>query len=102
MGVKRVYRGAGPTDAYLIQHWLERNGIRSHVRSDRTGLAGRMPSSDAWPTVWVEDVLAEQASDLVRAFEGPTLVHPCWVCPSCGEENEPVFGECWNCQTEAP
>ncbi|MCB9668705.1 MAG: DUF2007 domain-containing protein [Alphaproteobacteria bacterium] len=100
--MKRIYRGTGPADAWLVKHWLERNGVASQVRSDLVGLAGEIPSHDAWPTVWVADELADRASELVRAFEGPTLVHPRWRCPACGEDNEPNFGSCWSCGGDAP
>lgn len=85
-----------------MRHWLERNGVPAQVRDARLGLAGEIPVADASPTLWVADELAEKATDLVRAFEQPTLVHPPWTCPNCGEPNEPTFGECWNCQTDAP
>lgn len=100
--MKRVYRGTGTTDAYLIQHWLERNGVRTVLRGDLLTLRGPIPLADAWPTVWVDDEDAERAEELVRAFNGPKLVHPRWVCTHCGEDNEPNFGSCWNCSADRP
>lgn len=97
-----VYKASGPTDAMLVSHWLERNGIRALVRGDLLGLRGEIPIGDAWPTVWVDEADRELAEAAIREFEGPRLVHPRWVCAGCGEENEPNFGSCWSCDADRP
>jgi hypothetical protein len=97
-----VYKGKGPTDAFLIQHWLERNDIRSTLRGDLLGLRGEIPIVDAWPTIWVAAEDQERAEAAIREFNGPRLVHPRWKCEACGEENEPNFGSCWNCSADRP
>ncbi len=97
-----VYRGTGPTDATLVAHWLERNGLAPQVRGDRTGLRGEIPIPDAWPTVWVRAADRAQAERAIREFNGPTLVHPRWACGRCGEDNEPNFGSCWSCDADRP
>jgi hypothetical protein len=97
-----IYRGTGPTDATLVAHWLERNGITAHVQGDLLGLRGEIPVGDAWPTVWVRKPDQGRAEDAVKVFEGPTLVHPTWRCARCGEDNEPNFGSCWSCEADRP
>jgi len=99
----RVYRGTGPTDAYLVRDWLGRNGVSAEVRGENLmSLRGDIPIMEAWPTVWVAPAQKSQARELIEEFNGPTLVHPAWNCPKCGEENAPNFGSCWSCGTDSP
>lgn len=97
-----VYKGTSPTDATLVAHWLERNGVKAHVRGDLLGIRGEIPIAEAWPTVWVRQVDRDRASEAIRVFEGPTLIHPRWACRRCGEDNEPNFGSCWSCDADRP
>jgi hypothetical protein len=99
----QVHRGHGPTDAYLIRDWLMRNGLLAEVRGESLmSLRGDVPVGEAWPTVWVPPQQRDRARQLIRDFEGPTLVHPSWQCPACGEENGPNFASCWSCGADRP
>lgn len=99
----RVYRGTGPTDAYLVRDWLERNGVEAAVRGESLmTLRGDIPITEAWPSLWVAPDLEARAAELITRFHGPALVHPPWKCPSCDEENAPTFGSCWSCGTDSP
>lgn len=97
-----VYKAHGPTDAHLVRHWLERNGIRAVIRGDLMGIRGEIPVGESWPAVWVDREDVARAEEAIRTFEGPRLVHPPWRCPRCGEVNEPNFGSCWSCQADRP
>ncbi|MEZ4317099.1 MAG: DUF2007 domain-containing protein [Myxococcota bacterium] len=97
-----IYKARSATDAYLLQHWLQRNDIPATLRGDLLGLRGEIPIGDAWPTVWVAEVDRDRAEACIREFNGPQLVHPRWKCASCGEDNEPNFGSCWNCSSDRP
>lgn len=92
-----VYQGIGLTDAYLVRDWLERNDIRAVVREALLGALGQVPVCEAYPSVHVADADKERAEEALRVFRGPSLVHPEWTCPKCGEENGPAFGSCWRC-----
>ena len=99
----QVFRGSGPTDAYLLRDWLERNGVRATVRGESLmSLRGDVPIMEARPTVWVPPADRDRAEALITEFHGPSLVHPAWQCPKCGEENAPTFGSCWSCGTDSP
>lgn len=98
----QIYRATGPTDGYLLKHWLERNGLTVHVQGDLVSARGEIPIGESWPTLWVPANDAPRARELVDAFFGPTLVHPVWKCQGCGEMNEPNFGSCWNCDGDRP
>lgn len=94
----RIYKGQGHTDAYLVRDWLERNGVRAFVRGEnRLGAIGEIPLPEAWPGVYVAKADQQRATECLRLFEGPALVHPEWACARCGEANGPAFGSCWSC-----
>lgn len=97
----RIYQGTGPTDAWLVRDWLVRNAIDAWIRGEYLmGLQGQVPV--VWPSVWVRESDRDVAETALRTFEGPTLVHPDWVCPRCHEVNGASFGSCWSCQADAP
>ncbi len=80
-GLVKVYQATGPTDAYLVRDWLERNGVKAQVRGESLmSLRGEIPVGQAWPTLWVAAANRERAKELLKQFEGPTLVHPPWQC----------------------
>jgi hypothetical protein len=97
-----VYRANGPMDAYLLRHWLERNGIPCHLRGDLSSIRGEIPIPEAWPTVWVHTDLEAQALEALELLNTPTLVHPKWTCDVCNEVNEPNFASCWSCSADRP
>lgn len=97
-----VYKASGATDAYLVRHWLERNGIVALVRDGLLSVRGELPIGVSWPTVWVAPADRERAEEAIRAYTGPVLVHPPWKCPGCEEINEPNFGSCWSCGQDRP
>lgn len=93
-----IYQGSGPTDAYLVRDWLERNDIQAWVRGHNLlGALGQVPVREAWPSVWVREADREEAEAALKVFQGPTLVHPEWACGACGEINGASFGSCWSC-----
>jgi hypothetical protein len=63
-------------------------------------LGGGAAVHDCWPTLWVRTLDVARANEALASYRAPQLVHPSWVCPSCGEENEANFDSCWNCQHE--
>jgi len=98
-----VYEGVGPTDAYLLQHWLEDHGVKVEVQGQhRMGIQGAVPFPDVWPSLWVTEAQVELALELVKKFHEPREVAPAWVCPGCGERVEATFGSCWKCDTVRP
>lgn len=101
-GLVRVYQATGPTDAFLVKHWLERNGLVVHVQGDLLSARGEIPIGESWPTLWVPRADVARAEELVERFFGPTLVHPIWRCAVCGEDNEPNFASCWSCDADRP
>lgn len=96
-----VFRGGGPTEAWLVRDWLQRNGLDVRVQGDLSGLRGEIPVDQAWPSVWVHRTDLLRAQEVVRDFTAPRLVHPAWRC-ACGEENEANFGSCWSCESDRP
>ena len=101
-GLVCIYQAQGPFEGHQVAHWLERNDIEVRILGDLVGLAGGIPVTDAWPSLWVKSEDTERAKIAIQRFSGPRAVHPEWTCPGCGETNAPTFGSCWSCETLRP
>lgn len=91
----------------LINHYknlLESEGIDAFIRNEFLGgVMGEVPFQEVWPELWVRHdldydraVQLIDAANLLNESEGDP-----WRCRKCGEENEPTFAVCWNCETPA-
>lgn len=54
---------------------------------------------ETWPELWVKDEVYLKAKPIIdelsKEHNGEV-----WHCPTCSEENEPIFEVCWSCQSE--
>lgn len=73
--------------AELYQQILVDQGLDAEV------VGGDLPGIDGWVTVPDDQVPLAEAALAAALPEGKDKQ----VCPSCGEENPPVFVDCWNC-----
>lgn len=97
-----VWRGLGPTDGWLVQHWLEGAGVTSELRGAHLlSVLGEVPPIEAWPSVWVAVADEPAARAALAEREGPRLVSPEWSC-ACGEVHAPTFDACWRCGAPRP
>jgi hypothetical protein len=97
--MKRAYRAADLTDAYLLLHRLQHAGIAARVLNEHApGALGEIPFMHAAPEVWLED-----DADLTRArtiviehetARGQSGTHR---CQTCGEDSPAGFELCWRC-----
>ena len=57
---------------------------------------------DTWPELWVhKDEELEQARQLITsAMTMSETQQTPWKCPGCGQNIEPQFTQCWQCDTE--
>jgi len=97
--MKAVYSAANITLVSIYRDLLERNGIKCWIRNEflPRGASLTPPYAD-WPQLCVDDDDYLEAKRIVE--EGLSSDNPdlkAWKCPSCGEENEGQFSECWNC-----
>ncbi|MEQ1500805.1 MAG: hypothetical protein ABMB14_01175 [Myxococcota bacterium] len=97
-----VFRGGGPTDAFLVRDWLVENGVRVLIRGDLATARGEIAIHETWPSVWVPAIDRPNAEAALVVYNAPRLVHPAWVCAGCGERNEATFGSCWQCGADGP
>ena len=101
----RVFSAPVLASVSQIRHLLEMNDIECEIRGEyRSGGAGEIPATEAWPELWVLD--PSRADDAARIVEealkgGDDKGNP-WHCSSCGETVEAQFAACWNCGTAAP
>jgi len=87
-----------PIEAGFLRGLIEAAGIEVQVRSMElwTAAVEIYFSEGARPSIWV------RKRDLEAAREALTQRHtspdgPHWHCPSCGEELENQFTNCWHC-----
>lgn len=76
------------------------HGIASEIRGDKRNIGvGELPPTECWIELWVNDVTkVEQAKLIIKeALEAAENQSGTWKCPSCDEEIESQFSECWNC-----
>lgn len=103
--MKKVYSS---DDFLLVGHLrrvLENHHIECIAKNEYLiGGAGELPPTECWPELWVaEDFQYEKAKELIDSFlaAGPAE-HTAWRCPSCGEQLEGQFSECWQCGSGRP
>lgn len=99
--MQRVYSAASAAEANLVQGYLELAGLQAIVQGGELGgIQGLLPTGESSAAVYVPDDEVERAEELVEEFlsSQPAEAEAApWKCPSCGEELEPQFTECWNC-----
>jgi predicted RNA-binding Zn-ribbon protein involved in translation (DUF1610 family) len=84
-------------EAYLLRSMLERAGIPAMVEEHAAGLL----EAEAG-VVWINREDLEAARELITAHMNAPKSTATWTCPACGEQLDPEFDICWNCQTERP
>lgn len=88
------------------QSVLENNGLGTYLKNQfGTSGAGELPFVEVIPQIWVlDDADADQARTLIDELQNPAGSEKpqAWKCPQCGEPQEAVFTNCWNCSTAKP
>jgi len=107
--VHQVYVAADPLDAHLVTGFLESHGIEAIVRGETLfAVRGEVPmTTETLPAVWVvhEDAVAharELIDEYKRSREPDSDNASPWKCPTCGEQHEPQFTNCWQCGAPGP
>ncbi|MEP4079853.1 putative signal transducing protein [Haloferula sp.] len=105
--MKKVYENLEFAMVGHMKSLLESKGIKCEIRNEGgVSVAGEVPFTQVYPELWVlsnGDVpTAKKFVAEYRETLGKAEVGPAWKCPSCGEEVEGQFGECWNCGAAAP
>ena len=101
----KVFVAQHPTEAHLVAGLLASQGIGAEVRNESLfNVRGEVPVTPATlPTVWVlNDQDADSALEILRDHKpspADASAEPPWTCGACGEQVEPQFEACWNCNT---
>ena len=103
--LKKLYVAQGPGDAQVLKGLLESSGIRSVIRGDDFVplQGGSLFHIETRPSVWVlKDDQFERAVEISNEYarrhsKAPDYSRAIRVCPSCGEQLEIQFTECWQC-----
>ena len=107
--MKKVYVAKNPVDAELLKALLDGEDIQAEMIGEFLySCRGEVPiSPDSLPSVWVvDDSDYEQADEIIRQYRlaenGARSNGEEWKCAGCGEMNEGVFSECWQCGASRP
>jgi hypothetical protein len=99
----KVYSSQDVILVHFAHNVLEANNISSVIlREQLSGAVGGLAPLDTWPELWVhDDTELEQARQLiVSAMKQSDARQIPWICTGCGEEIEPQFTQCWQCEKE--
>ena len=105
--MKRVFASPDRAAVEIVRQLLREAGIGSTVFNESTGaILGDIPFFVANPEVWIlYDDQEADARQVVHDFETgearDRLDRRPWRCPTCGEQIEGQFSQCWRC-TEMP
>jgi hypothetical protein len=88
-----------------LENALKACGIDCEIRGQHLSIGvGELPPIECWPELWVlrTDQRAE-AENLLRKllYIGSPTSRP-WTCPSCSEEIQGQFTDCWQCGSPNP
>jgi hypothetical protein len=100
--MKSVYSAPNIAVVGIYKSILEGNGIRCWLKNEFLSAAmGELPPIECWPQLCVDDEDYTEAQRVLAEAISPGETIP-WRCPSCGEEIEGEFCECWKCGKERP
>lgn len=75
-------------------------GIEPVIRNEfAAGGMGELSPIQTWPELWVDEASFSQATKVIEKLFGESD-GSVWSCQRCGEQNEPAFEICWQCQGE--
>lgn len=103
--MKIVHAARNASDAYLLRSMLEAEGIQCMLLNE--ALQSASGEFGLSPLVAVQVAVIEpkdeaRAADIVaemlQAETAQGAARAPWTCEACGEENEPSFDLCWQCQ----
>ena len=93
-------------DAYALYHFLDANGLPVSIMDPPlTSAMGEIPFVEITTSLFLDDSSQlDEAQALIAHYRSglPGIRGVAWTCPGCGETHEPMFGACWNCETERP
>lgn len=98
--MKKVYASEDRLMAGHIKNLLESNDMNCIMKNEHiTCGAGEIPLNECWPEIWItDDSQYEVAKKIVKnALHGKAESGPSWKCPTCEEEHDHQFTECWSC-----
>jgi len=83
-----------------LENLLHHAGIEVERRNQfAAGGMGELPAMDVMPELWVEEDLLPRAEAILQQLKEPQKVSDIkpWACPTCGEQIEGQYSQCWQC-----
>ncbi len=101
--MKKVFRTMDPGEMGIVQTLMAEEGIETVILNEAIStVMPEVPFLSAKPELWViNDADEDRAKVVVERYQSGAvqaeLEDEPWICPTCGEQIEGQFSECWNC-----
>lgn len=98
--MKKIYSSQDRLMTGHIKNILENEEIECIIKNEHlSSILGEIPPIECWAEVWIaDDSHYDRAVQIVeKALTAQQMPQSTWHCPTCGEELEGQFTECWNC-----
>lgn len=96
--MKQVFTNQNIALVGAMRSYLAEHGIDSQMRNEySSSVMGEIAFFDVWPELWVRDVDAYRANQLLDKMQHDVPDGPDWVCHNCEESNPGTFEICWQC-----
>jgi hypothetical protein len=96
-----LYRAPDATEAAVLAHALEAEGVAATQAGAATITYGELGREALQVDVWVSADDADDARKIIEAYydrSERTQDQQEWTCSECGEGNGSSFEVCWQCQ----
>jgi hypothetical protein len=95
--MKRIYSSSDLLEVELRKAFLANAGLRVEIlHAASQGARGEVPVDIQLVVLSENDI--DRAIALLKEFESGSVNSAApWRCPSCGEECESQFSDCWKC-----
>ena len=102
-----LYRAPNDREAALLVQALDARGIASQTAGgSAAGAFGELGMESLQVDIHVDEADLERARNVIEREQARAREEresdATWICPSCGETNDPTFDLCWKCQTPRP
>ncbi|MHC5027480.1 MAG: putative signal transducing protein [Planctomycetota bacterium] len=93
----KVHSTESVPEAYALRATLEEAGIHATVEDAAAGVLGIIEAEGG---IWVNENSMDRAKAIVATALREQHDGESWQCTACGEQVDPGFEVCWNCQAD--
>lgn len=96
--LNKVFTADNIVEVGLMRSLLEQHDITCELRNHHTSsLMGEVPFTSVWPELWVDQSLAQRATEIISQSKRQDVSGPDWRCNRCQQASPANFELCWQC-----